>query len=373
MHHALKSVKLVNVTKMFGKIKAVKNLNFEVNEGEYVVILGPTGAGKTTTLKLIAGLLRPDRGEILFDNVPASALPPEERKVGFVFQGYSLFPFMTVWENVAYGPSMRGLSERDIEEVCVKVLKAVHLLERADSYPKELSGGMKQRIALARALAAQPELLLLDEPLSALDAILRVELRYELRRMVKDLGLTAIHVTHDQEEAMSIADKVVVLRKGEVEQIGSPTQIYFKPASLFTAKFIGGECNFLEGKVKGLKKNYLEVEVKEGFHLQVSTSANGFEKGEKVILAIKPEHFVLDFAIDRREGVNFFEGEVMEVDFLGEKIRCEVKLLNKIKVICKTSNNFYDKVKIKQKVNVLLNPANILLFKHDPEALKEMI
>ncbi len=363
MHHALKSVKLVNVTKMFGKIKAVKNLNFEVNEGEYVVILGPTGAGKTTTLKLIAGLLQPDRGEILFDNVPASALPPEERKVGFVFQGYSLFPFMTVWENVAYGPSMRGLSERDIEEVCVKVLKAVHLLERADSYPKELSGGMKQRIALARALAAQPELLLLDEPLSALDAILRVELRYELRRMVKDLGLTAIHVTHDQEEAMSIADKVVVLRKGEVEQIGSPTQIYFKPETIFTANFVG-EANFYEGVVYRRQGNVSIVDV-EGSFFQVNKETHY----SRVVLSIRPEE--VKVSKKKIPYVNCFKGKIKDFSFVKGVHRIEIEFLRDREAVVKVFNPFKEKVFDRnESVWLFFNPEKIKVYPYPPEGLR---
>jgi len=202
----LPDVELINVTKRYGKVVAVKNISLSVKDQEYVTLLGPSGCGKTTTLRLIAGLAEPDEGQILISNREVTNTPPEDRGIGFVFQNYALFPHLDLWGNTTYGPTVKGWSDEDTEKLAKQMLEMVRLSGREDAFPDELSGGMQQRSALARALAAGTQLLLLDEPLGALDAKLRVILRYELRKLVEDLKLTAIHVTHDQEEAMTISD-----------------------------------------------------------------------------------------------------------------------------------------------------------------------
>lgn len=212
-------VRIINVSKKFGKIVAVDNVSLHIHEKEYFSLLGPSGCGKTTLLRLIAGLIQPDKGEIYFGDKPVGDMPPEDRDIGFVFQTFALFPHMTVWDNVTYGPRVKGFDMKKAGTIGHEVLEMVKLHERLDALPSELSGGMMQRTAVARALAAGAKILLLDEPLGQLDAKVRNEIRYEIRRMAKDLELTAIHVTHDQAEAMSISDRIAVMRKGESSRL----------------------------------------------------------------------------------------------------------------------------------------------------------
>ncbi|UCC33392.1 MAG: ABC transporter ATP-binding protein, partial [Candidatus Bathyarchaeota archaeon] len=233
-------IKLVNVTKKFGEITALKQIDLSIEDGEYVCVLGQTGAGKTTLLRTIAGLAEPDEGEIYIEGKLVNRVPPERRNTVYMFQHFALFPHMNVWENVSFGPSIRNWDSREVRTVSSEILEMVRLSERRDAFPNELSGGMQQRVALARGIASGARILLLDEPLGALDARLRVDLRRQLRRLVKDQKLTAVHVTHDQEEALMTADRIVVLRKGKIEQVGTPHEVYSKPASIFAASFVGG-------------------------------------------------------------------------------------------------------------------------------------
>ena len=237
-------VKIVNVTKKYGNVYALDNVTLTIHDKEYFSLLGPSGCGKTTLLRLIAGLIEPDSGEIYIGDRRVDKVPPEDRDIGFVFQTFALFPHMTAWGNVLYGPKVKNYNEKEAKIIGHEVLELVKLNERLNAYPSELSGGMMQRVAVARALAAGAKTLLLDEPLGQLDAKVRNEIRYEIRRMAKDLKLTAIHVTHDQAEAMSISDRIAVMKKGKIVQIGSPQDLYIKPNSLFVAHFIG-ESNFL--------------------------------------------------------------------------------------------------------------------------------
>ncbi len=249
------NIKLQSITVDYGRVRALDELTLEITSGDYVVILGPSGAGKTTLLKVIAGLVRPKKGTILVDDMDVTDLPPEERRVAYLPQHYALFPRKNVWENVIFSPRMQGMDKNKAEELVSEILDMVNLRERADAFPHELSGGMKQRVALARAIATNFSILLLDEPLRALDARLRLALRNELRKMAKDLGFTVLHVTHDQEEAMSVADKIVVLRKGKIEQVGTQEEIYLMPKTRFVAEFVG-ETNSWLGKV--IKKTPLD-------------------------------------------------------------------------------------------------------------------
>src|SRR4030043_883151 len=219
-------VKVVNVTKKYGKVYALDNVSLTIHDREYFSLLGPSGCGKTTLLRVIAGLIEPDSGEIYIGDRLVNDVPPEDRDIGFVFQTFALFPHMTSWNNVTYGPRVKGYDMRKAETIGHEVLEMVKLHERLDAFPNELSGGMMQRIAVAIALAAGANLLLLGEPLGQLDAKVRNELRYDIRRMSKDLGRTAIHVTHDQSEAMAISDRIAVMRKGAVKQVGTPSELY---------------------------------------------------------------------------------------------------------------------------------------------------
>src|SRR4030043_721626 len=279
-------VRVVNLTKKFGKIVALDNITLEVRDKEYFALLGPSGCGKTTLLRLIAGLIEPTSGEIWIGDKRVDDVPPEDRDIGFVFQTFALFPHMTVWQNVLYGPKVKNFNLKQAETIGDEVLELVKLHERLDAYPNGLSGGMMQRIAVARALAAGAKTLLLDEPLGQLDAKGRNEIRYEIRKMAKDLNLTAIHVTHDQSEAMSISDRIAVMKKGKIVQGGTPQELYMDPNSLFVAHFIG-ESNFLEASVAAVNGSDLEMELRGG--AKVKAVGKGVAEGERAILSIRPE------------------------------------------------------------------------------------
>lgn len=316
-------VRLSEVSKRFDRIEAIDDVDLEIKAGEYICVLGPTGSGKTTFLRLIAGLVRPDEGEISLDGRLVNDLPPEERDVAYLPQQYALFPHMTILANVAFGPIARRVVKEEALNQAHKVLDMVKLDHRANAFPRELSGGMQQRVALARALASGAKLLLLDEPLGALDARLRVELRYHLKSLVKSAGLTAIHVTHDQREAMIVADRIVVLRRGRVEQVGSPYHIYQRPANLFVANFVG-ETNFLEGTMKEVDRTGAFVELRDGLLVRVLETS--YLRGERVILAIRQE--LTSIKADGCNSVNALRGEVRAIHFLGDSVRVEVRLVN---------------------------------------------
>jgi ABC-type Fe3+/spermidine/putrescine transport system ATPase subunit len=326
-------VRIVNVSKKFGKITAVDNVSVTIKDKEYFSLLGPSGCGKTTLLRLIAGLITPDSGEIYIGNRLVNDVPPEDRDIGFVFQTFALFPHMTAWNNVTYGPKVKGFDMQEATTIGHEVLEMVKLHERLDAYPNELSGGMMQRIAVARALAAGARLLLMDEPLGQLDAKVRNEIRYEIRRMATDLGLTGIHVTHDQSEAMAISDRIAVMRKGKILQVGTPQELYMKPESVFVAHFIG-ESNFLEGYVSERTDGNALVELREGAKIETTNGISS--EGKKVILSIRPETVILEEGL--QDGPNVVSGEVERVTFEGPNIRYEIRLANEeIIVVIKSS------------------------------------
>ncbi|MDF2620699.1 MAG: transporter, binding component [Xanthobacteraceae bacterium] len=250
-------LELRGLRKTLGDTAAVNGIDLRIASGESVVLLGPSGCGKTTTLRMVAGFIQPDGGEIHLDGVLASnasfALPPEKRRLGMVFQTYAVWPHKTVTDNVAYGLEVAGRSRAEIKAETGAVLDLVQLGGLANRFPAELSGGQQQRVALARALATKPSLLLLDEPLSNLDATLREEMRFELRGLQKNLGITTLYVTHDQDEALVLADRIVVMNKGRIEQIGTPEEVYHRPASRFVGGFIG-IANMLEGEVAAVDR-----------------------------------------------------------------------------------------------------------------------
>ena len=315
-------VKIVNVTKKYGKIAALDNISLTIHDQEYFSLLGPSGCGKTTLLRLIAGLIEPDSGEIYIGDKRVDKVPPEDRDIGFVFQTFALFPHMTAWGNVLYGPKVKNYDAKEADTIGHEVLELVKLDERLNAYPSELSGGMMQRIAVARALAAGAKTLLLDEPLGQLDAKVRNEIRYEIRRMAKDLKLTAIHVTHDQAEAMSISDRIAVMKKGKVVQVGTPQELYMHPNSLFVAHFIG-ESNLLEGYID--KANgYCEIELREG--VKVKAVDMGIKQGERIVLAIRPETCEMRCGHEKTEGALF--GKIEKVTFEGTVVRYEIRLDN---------------------------------------------
>ncbi len=323
-------VKIENVVKTFdkGRIIAVDHVNLTIHDKEYLTLLGPSGCGKTTTLRMIAGLELPTEGEISIGERLVSNVPPEYRDIGYVFQEYALFPHMDVWNNVTYGPRVKGWEEEKSNKIGREMLELVRLFERTDAVPAELSGGMRQRVALARALASGSKLLLLDEPLGALDARIRTDLRYEIRKLVKDLGLTAIHVTHDQAEAMAISDRIAVMRKGKILQVGTPQELYLSPQHIFVANFVG-ESNFLEGYVTERDGHKLTVELRGGIFVKSMNEEH--KKGEKVVVSVRPE--VLSIKNGAHVGVNSIGGNIEGFRFEGNNVRYEIRLQNEDLVV----------------------------------------
>ena len=360
-------VKLMNVTKTFdkGRIVAVDNIDLHVRDREYLTLLGPSGCGKTTTLRMIAGLELPDKGEIYIGEKRVSGLPPEERDIGYVFQEYALFPHMDVWDNVTYGPRVKGWEEEKSERIGREMLELVRLFERTDAFPSELSGGMRQRVALARALSAGSKLLLLDEPLGALDAKIRTDLRYELRKLVKDLQLTAIHVTHDQAEAMAISDRIAVMRKGKILQVGTPQELYLNPQHIFVANFVG-ESNFLEGYVTERTNHKITVELRGG--ITVRSMNQDHKKGEKVVVAIRPE--VLSITKGEKRGLNAIFGNIEGFRFEGTNIRYEIRLENEDFVVVVRPALMAEWLSVGEKVTVAFPAEKSFVFSYPERGLR---
>ncbi|MEM2247390.1 MAG: ABC transporter ATP-binding protein, partial [Thermoproteota archaeon] len=269
------NVKVEKVTKKFGDFTALEDINLSINDGEYVSIIGPSGCGKTTLLRIIAGIIRDYEGHVYVNGELFDDKPLEKRGIGYVFQNIALFPNMNVGGNVSYSPRAKGFNSDMIRSMTLEMLELMKLTERYYDYPIRLSGGMQQKTALARALASGAKLLLLDEPLSLLDLKVRTELRYELRRIVKDLGLTAIHVTHDQEEAMAISDRIIVMRKARIVEEGTPLSLYLRPKKIFTSYFLG-ESNVLEGKVMEADDRFLKIDVGS---IILKAKNTGFQEG----------------------------------------------------------------------------------------------
>ena len=308
-------LRITELTKKFGAFTALQGISLDVFEGEFVCFLGPSGCGKTTLLRAIAGLDIQTYGKIEQAGKDISTLPPSERDFGIVFQSYALFPNLSVRKNIAYGLENRKTAKADIVKRVNELLELVGLPEQSEKYPAQLSGGQQQRIALARALATTPGLLLLDEPLSALDAKVRVELRREVKQLQERLGVTTIMVTHDQEEALTMADRIVVMNHGVIEQIGSPTEVYGEPTTHFVAEFIG-TMNFFAGKVLGDG----EIDLAGA---KLSASTTGLSDGQSVTVAIRPE----DILIQDVKGVeaNAFNVNIENMEFLGSFVRAELK------------------------------------------------
>ncbi|MDZ4198565.1 MAG: ABC transporter ATP-binding protein [Kiritimatiellia bacterium] len=308
------SVRFENVVKTFGTVRAVDGIHLSIEPGELFFLLGPSGCGKTTLLRCLAGFVEPDSGRIRIDDRDITRDPPYRRDTGMVFQSYALWPHLTLRENVAFGLRIRRVPEPERTRRVDEALDLVLMRDRADARPNQISGGQQQRVALARALVVRPRCLLLDEPLSNLDAKLRLEMRSEIRRICKEAGLTALYVTHDQKEALSMADRLAVLRDGRMEQCGSPRDVYARPANRFVAGFIG-ETNFIEGQVTAYEGDRLHVSSSTGPWVAVAGATRPV-LGDRVVLSVRPESVRLE---DRPAGsVNRFEGSVHDTLYLGE-------------------------------------------------------
>ena len=325
------NVRVVGVGKRYKDLDALRDVSLEIRDREYVSIIGPSGCGKSTLLKCIAGIIRQDSGQIFIGDREVSSLPPEERQLGYMFQEIALFPHMTSWDNVGYGPRVRGKDKELARQFVGQVMEMARLKIGRRTYPDELSGGARQKTALARAIAAEPQLLLLDEPLGALDAHVRAVLRYELRRLVNELGLTAIHVTHDQEEAMSISDRLVIMKAGQVVEVGTPLELYLSPKRLFTANFLG-ETNIIPAKVEESDQGRVTASV-NGW--KIGSQGSGFTKGQSVVLTARPESAILT---PSQQDEHQWIGIVRERMLLGDCVRTEVELDNGLRVIAQTTS-----------------------------------
>ncbi|MGE4249735.1 MAG: ABC transporter ATP-binding protein [Parvibaculaceae bacterium] len=285
------NLELVNISKSYGSMVAVRDLSFVAQGGEFVTLLGPSGSGKTTTLSMIAGFVTPDAGRILIAGNRIDHLPPESRDIGVVFQHYALFPHMTVAENIAFPLRMRALPAAEIADKVRLLIDAVQLGRFAERFPAQLSGGQQQRVALARALVFDPPILLLDEPLGALDKNLREDMQFEIKRIHRDTGMTMIYVTHDQDEALSLSDRIAVMNEGEIVQSGTPGELYWNPETEFVARFIG-ESNFIEAAVEQADGRSCALNVL-GRTVPFSASARKLAAGQKINLMLRPEHIKL--------------------------------------------------------------------------------
>ncbi|MEO8357704.1 MAG: ABC transporter ATP-binding protein [Chloroflexota bacterium] len=313
---------LESVRKEFGAVLAVDTFNLDVAAGEFVSFLGPSGCGKTTTLRMVAGFEQPSSGTIRLGGKDITFAKPNERNIGMVFQSYALFPNMTVGQNVGFGLKVHGRPKHEIDTRVKEMLELIQLPNLEKRYPYQLSGGQQQRVALARALAIRPQVLLLDEPLSALDAKIRISLRAEIRAIQRELGITAIYVTHDQEEALSISDRIVVMNMGEIEQVGTPFEIYNFPKTQFVANFVGS-VNNADAEVVDPTNGILSM---DGVHLKTAdVDMSNRMKGDKVKISIRPERF--SFAAEPMKD-NVVDCIIENITFLGSVVRIQISIGN---------------------------------------------
>ena len=341
----MNTIELKNIYKTFDDDLILNNLNLNIKQGEFLTLLGPSGCGKTTTLRIIAGFIKPDKGEVIFENKKINDLPPYERNVNTVFQKYALFPNMNVFDNIAFGLKIKKISKNEIKDRVTEMLRLVNLADFEKRTIEALSGGQQQRVAIARALVNEPKVLLLDEPLGALDLKLRQDMQVELKNIQKKVGITFVYVTHDQEEALSMSDTIVVLNNGEIQQIGKPIDIYNEPKNRFVANFIG-ESNIVEGI---MHKDY---SVRFSNH-EFTCVDTGFNQEEEVDVVIRPEDIEL---VQVARGM--IEGVVESIVFKGVHYDIEVKVDDFKYLVQSTINR-----KIGEEVGIIIEPDNIHIMK----------
>ena len=351
-------VHLQNVVKLFGDVAAVDDVNLEIKKGELFFLLGPSGCGKTTCLRIIAGFYRPDSGTLYFDDRPMNDIPPHKRNTGMVFQNYALWPHMTVYENVEYGLNVRKLPKNIKKEKVGKALEVVQMTRFADRTANQLSGGQQQRIALARALVIEPDVLLLDEPLSNLDAKLRLEMRQEIKRIHSESNITAIFVTHDQKETLSLADRLAIMNNGKIAQIGTPREVYNFPASRFVADFIG-ETNFIEGMLKTKNEKSASVESAIG-NIQSNNIYHQISAGDALVCSIRPESInILNTSMTDKE--NQFQGKILNLTYLGNVEEYQLLIEEKIEAKATLHNPSSEEKHPGENVIVHFEPKDVVL------------
>ena len=330
-------VKFEKVDKSYdGEILVVKDLNVDIPKGEFLTMLGPSGSGKTTTLMMLAGFETPTNGEIYLDGEAISSIPPYKRGIGMVFQNYALFPHMTVSENLSFPLEVRKINKSEIKEKIEKALSMVELQDFGNRMPMQLSGGQQQRVALARALVFEPRLVLMDEPLGALDKKLREQMQYEIKHIHANIGITVVYVTHDQGEALTMSNRIAVFNDGKIQQISTPDILYEKPENAFVAQFIG-ENNQLKGKVKSINGNMCVIRTDKGEEIK-SLKINVGAVGDGSTVSLRPERVEINSSDTNFE--NSFNGTVKELIYLGDHIRTRVEVCGNDQFIVKVPNSY---------------------------------
>ena len=348
-------VKFDKVDKSYdGKVLVVKDLNLDIEEGEFVTMLGPSGSGKTTCLMMLAGFETPTNGEIYLDKNPISNIPPHKRGIGMVFQNYALFPHMTVFENLAFPLKVRKISKDDIDKKVDKALSMVSLSEFGNRMPGQLSGGQQQRVAVARALVFDPSVVLMDEPLGALDKNLREQMQYEIKHIHERIGITVVYVTHDQSEALTMSNRIAVFNDGIVQQLSTPDILYEKPENSFVAEFIG-ENNTMSGIVKEINGDYCNVDLESGGTVK-ALKINVNSVGDKTKLSVRPERVNIE---KNNSSPNSFQGEVKELIYLGDHIRARLAVCGSTEFIVKIPNEGNITLEESSKISVSWNPDDI--------------
>ena len=328
-------VEFINVQKTYdGTELVIKNLNLKIEKGEFLTLLGPSGSGKTTCLMMLAGFETPTHGKVMLGGVELNNVPPHKRGIGMVFQNYALFPHMSVYENLAFPLEVRKFNSNAVKTRVEKVLEMVELMQFGSRRPAQLSGGQQQRVALARALVFEPDLVLMDEPLGALDKNLREQMQYEIKHIHENLGMTVVYVTHDQTEALTMSDRIAVFNDGIIQQLAPPNELYEKPGNAFVAEFIG-ENNRLQGTIKETKGSSCLVAVED--NLISATNVNEQAKGSIVTLSLRPERIILNPKVGT--DMNIFEAEVLELIYLGDHIRCRMNICKNDDFIVKIPND----------------------------------
>lgn len=314
------SIEFKNLVKRYENLTIIPDLSLKITDGEFFTLLGPSGCGKTTLLRMVAGFNTIEEGEIAFNSRVINDIPAHKRNIGMVFQNYAIFPHMTVSENVEYGLKIRKLPKAEIKEKLANILKVVRIDEYKDRLPEKLSGGQQQRVALARAIVIHPDVLLMDEPLSNLDAKLRIEMRSAIRQIQKEVGITTVYVTHDQEEALAISDRIAVMNHGVIQQVGTPQEIYLRPSNVFVATFIG-HSNLFHGRIEMQGGNPCIV-FKSGYKIPMNNMCKTVKSGDEIMISVRPEEFILS------GGQQGLKGKVSFSTFLGKYVNYEITLLN---------------------------------------------